>query len=269
MPGVQGAGLQRGDDPRAVPMQRLPPPDLADRGHALRLDPRATAHLFRAMYHLTQSKQDISSIELGRRLGVTQTTAWKIKHKLAQVMMQRAATKRLSGRAELDDAYVGGKRGRGAPGKTPFVAAVETTPEGKPVRLKLRRVASFCSHSMASFAKRSLDPTCEVVSDGLACFGAVAEGGCAHQVVKTGSGATAARTPAFKWVNIALGNIKAAIVGTYRAIEEKHVPRYLAEFEYRFNRRYDLAAMIPRLSWAAVRTTPMPYRLLKLADVYA
>jgi len=34
----------------------------------------------------------------------------------------------------------GGKRGRGAPGKTPFVAAVETTPDGKPVQLKLRRV---------------------------------------------------------------------------------------------------------------------------------
>ncbi len=30
---------------------------------------------FRAMYHLTQSKQGISSVELGRRLGVTQTTA--------------------------------------------------------------------------------------------------------------------------------------------------------------------------------------------------
>ena len=137
------------------------------------------------------------------------------------------------------------------------------------MRLKLRRVARFCSHSMASFATRSLHPTCEVVSDGLACFGAVAEGGCAHQVVKTGSGATAARTPAFKWVNTALGNIKAAIVGTYRAIEEKHVPRYLAEFEYRFNRRFDLAAMLPRLTWAAVRTPPMPYRLLKLAEVAA
>ncbi|MFL5279823.1 MAG: IS1595 family transposase, partial [Rhodopila sp.] len=55
----------------------------------------------------------------------------------------------------------------------------------------------------------------------------------------------------------------------YRAIHEKHVPRYLAEFEYRFNRRYDLAAMLPRLTWAAVRTPPMPYRLLKLPDVYA
>jgi hypothetical protein len=38
---------------------------------------------FRAMYLITQTKQGISSIELGRRLGVTQTTAWKIKTKLA------------------------------------------------------------------------------------------------------------------------------------------------------------------------------------------
>jgi ribosomal protein L37AE/L43A len=238
----------------------------------------ASTHLplclwFRAMYHLTQSKQGISSIELGRRLGVTQTTAWKIKHKLAQVMMERDATKHLSGRVELDDAYLGGertggKRGRGAPGKTPFVAAVETTPEGQPVRLKLRRVASFCTRSITMFAKRSLDRACEVVSDGLACFGGVADAGCTHQVVKTGSGAAAARIPTFKWVNTALGNIKAAFVGTYRAIDQKHVPRYLAEFEYRFNRRYDLAAMMPRLLWAGVRTTPMPYRLLKLADVY-
>ncbi len=41
---------------------------------------------FRAMYLITQTKQGISSIELGRRLGVTQTTAWKIKTKLAEVM---------------------------------------------------------------------------------------------------------------------------------------------------------------------------------------
>ena len=61
------------------------------------------------------------------RLGVTQTTAWKIKHKLMQAMMERDATKRLTGRIEIDDAYLGGernggKRGRGSPGKTPIVA---------------------------------------------------------------------------------------------------------------------------------------------------
>jgi transposase-like protein len=57
---------------------------------------------FRAIYHMTQTKQGISSIELGRRLGVTQTTAWKIKHKLKQVMLERDSTKRLTGRVEID-----------------------------------------------------------------------------------------------------------------------------------------------------------------------
>jgi hypothetical protein len=136
------------------------------------------------------------------------------------------------------------------------------------VRLKLRRVTGFCAHAIAAFAKRSLDPGCEVVSDGLQCLSGVTEAGGSHAVIKTGSGAKAARTPAFKWVNTALGNIKAAITGTYRAVNSKHVPRYLAEFEYRFNRRYDLAAMIPRLAWASVRTPAMPCRLLKLAEPY-
>jgi hypothetical protein len=78
-----------------------------------------------------------------------------------------------------------------------------------------------------------------------------------HQPIITGSGRKAALNPAFKWVNTTLGNIKSAITGTYRAIRDKHVPRYLAEFEYRFNRRYDLAAMMPRLGYVAVRTPPM------------
>ena len=229
---------------------------------------------FRALYQVTQTKQGISSIELGRRLGVTQTTAWTIKHKLGQVMLERDAERQLTGRVELDDAYLGGersggKRGRGSPGKTPFLAAVETTPESKPVRQKLRRVGSFCRRAVEGFARHSLDPACEVVSDGLPCFAAVTKAGCQHTVIKTGSGARAARTPAFRWVNTALGNIKAAITGTYRSITPKHVPRYLAEFEYRFNRRYDLAAMLPRLATAALQAPPMPYRLLKLAEVPA
>jgi hypothetical protein len=229
---------------------------------------------FRAMYHLTQSKGGISSLELARRLGVTQSTAWTLKHKLMQVMLERDAGKRLTGRVEMDDADLGGerpggKRGRGAPGKTPIIAAVETSSDGKPVRLKLRRVKGFRRSEIAQLARRSLDCASTVVSDGLGCFRGVTEAGCTHQPIPTGSGRTAAQRPAFKWVNTALGNIKTAMTGTYRAIRQKHVPRYLAEFEYRFNRRYDLAAMMPRLGWAAVRTPPMPYRLLKLAEAAA
>jgi transposase-like protein len=152
---------------------------------------------FRAMYHLTQSKGGISSIELGRQLGVTQTTAWKIKHKLMQVMMERDATKRLTGRIEVDDAYLGGernggKRGRGSPGKTPIVAAVETTPQGKPIRLQLRRVKGFRRAEITALAKRNFRSASTVVSDGLRCFAGLGKAGCVHQPIITGSGRQAA-----------------------------------------------------------------------------
>src|SRR4029079_15282182 len=48
---------------------------------------------FCAIYHLTQSKGGISSIELGRRLGVKQATAWLVKHKLMRTMADREARK--------------------------------------------------------------------------------------------------------------------------------------------------------------------------------
>jgi transposase-like protein len=227
---------------------------------------------FKAMYQLTQSKKGISSIELGRRLGVTQTTAWMLKHKLVQVMIERNATKRLRGDVQVDDAYMGGSRpgksGRGAAGKTPFVAAVSTTSDGKPDQIALRRVERFSKTAIARFAGAALEAGTHVVSDGFRSFPAVTKAGCAHTPVKTGSGAKAAKNPCFKWVNTILGNIKAAVVGTYRAVRAKHVPRYLAEFEYRFNRRYRLETMIDRLAYVSLRTAPMPYRLLKLADVY-
>ncbi|GAA4475776.1 hypothetical protein GCM10023157_05330 [Gluconacetobacter asukensis] len=97
-----------------------------------------------------------------------------------------------------------------------------------------------------------------MVSDGLRCFAAVTEAECVHHSILTGSGPKAGRNPAFKWVKTALANIKNAMTGTYLAIRDKHAPRYLAEFVYRFNRRFDLAAVIPRLGYTSVRTPPMP-----------
>src|SRR3954447_22063234 len=97
---------------------------------------------FAAIYHLAQGKNGISAIELGRRLGVRRQTAWLIKHKLTRAMAAREADKpELEGQVEIDDAYLGGerpggKRGRGVAGKTPFVAAVETSAERKPQRLR-------------------------------------------------------------------------------------------------------------------------------------
>ena len=70
-----------------------------------------------------------------------------------------------------------------------------------------------------------------------------------------------------KHLNTVLGNVKNAMRGTYHKASSQHLPRYLAEFCYRFNRRFNLEAMISRLAHAAVRTPPMPQRLLKMAEV--
>jgi transposase-like protein len=223
---------------------------------------------FAAIYHLTQSKGGVSSIELGRRLGVKQGTAWLMKHKLMRAMATREAGKpKLEGRVEVDDAYLGGersggKRGRGAAGKTPIVAAVETTAERKPKRLRLSVVKGFRKREVERLAKRDFAPGTNVVSDGLSCWPAVEKAGCRHFPIVTDSGKRAATWTPFRWVNTCLGNIKTALVGTYHHVSPKHAPSYLASYAYRFNRRHQLDSIVERLAWAAVRTAPQPYRVV-------
>lgn len=226
---------------------------------------------FLAIYLLTQRKKSISALELKRELGVNYNTAWLVKHKLMQVMYERQQHKRLSGRIEMDDAYLGGersgKRGRGSENKLPFVAAVQTI-DDKPMAMHLRRVKGFRKMEISRYAKHSLTAGSLVVSDGLSCFQGVANAGCLHQPIIVGSGRQAAQHPAFKWVNTVLGNVKNALRGTFHAVRAKHAPRYLAEFEYRFNRRFHLPSMIERLVYVAARTPPMPYPLVTLAETY-
>jgi transposase-like protein len=226
---------------------------------------------FLAIYLLTQRKKSTSALQLSRELGVKYDTAWRLKHKLMQVMLERVRQQSLAGRIEMDDAYLGGeragKRGRGSRNKIPFIAAVETTQDGRPLKVHLRRVTGFRKTEIARYAQASILPGSEVVSDGLHCFSGVTAAHCRHVPLITGSGRQAAQHPAFKWVNTLLGNVKNALLGTFHAIRGKHVPRYLAEFEYRFNRRFDLPAMIERLTFVGLRTPPMPYRLLRMAEV--
>jgi hypothetical protein len=52
----------------------------------------------------------------------------------------------------------------------------------------------------------------------------------------------AQRRRALNWVDTMLDNVSNAIHGTYHAVKPKHLPRYLAEFSYRFNGRFHLAS---------------------------
>ena len=186
-------------------------------------------------------------------------------------MRERDDDRALSGIVQMDDAYWGGERhgggtGRGSPGKTPFVAAVACTPQGHPLRMRMEVVAGFRKTVLATWATRYLTHGTAVVSDGLTCFPGVTEADGTHVAIPTRGGVPSEGHPIFVWINTLLGNVKNALHGTYHALRPKYLQRYLSEFCYRFNRRFDLAALVPRLLYATAHTPRLPYKLAT-ADV--
>jgi ribosomal protein L37AE/L43A len=226
---------------------------------------------FLAMHLMTQAKNNVSALELKRHLGVRYRTAWLLKHKLMQVMSEREEPRQLDGRVEIDDAYLGGelpggKSGRGSQNKVSFIAAVQTTETGQPLKVCLKKL-EFTKQAIAEWAKTALASSARVVSDGLWCFQAVTVSGATHERTVTGGGPGSVKLEQFRAVNTFLGNLKTAYSGTYHAFDfAKYAHRYLAEVQYRFNRRFDLSSILKRLLVAAVITPPRPERFLRTAE---
>jgi ribosomal protein L37AE/L43A len=224
-----------------------------------------------AMHLLTQAKNNVSALELKRHLGVSYPTAWLVKHKLMEVMRLREDSRQLTGRVEIDDAYLGGERsggktGRGSENKVPFIAAVQTTEAGQPV-LACFAQRPFTKQAVEEFAAKSLARPLTVVSDGLGCFTA-AEGAGVHERVVTGGGKASVKLPQFQAVNTVLSNLKTAMAGTYHAVKfAKYAHRYLAEVQYRFNRRFDLSTILRRLVRVAAGTEPRNRAFIRGAEV--
>lgn len=228
---------------------------------------------FQALYLLTQSKNNVSALELMRHLGVGYRAAWRLKHKLMAVMATREERRVLTGRVEIDDAYLGGElpgtRGRGSENKVPFVIAVQTCERGRPQFMRLAPLR-FTHEDLSRWSNRVLAADARIVSDGLHCFRAAGAEVTGHERIVVGSGRQAVEHPAFKAMNTVLGNLKTAIDGTYHAFDfSKYGHRYLAEASYRFNRRFDMAAMLVRLLRAAAVTAPWSEPRLRLAEIRA
>jgi transposase-like protein len=227
---------------------------------------------FQAMYFLSQTKNNVSALELTRLLGVCYRTAWRMKHKIMQVMSEREQMTILAGRVEVDDAYLGGERsggrvGRGSENKVAFVAAIETNDQGHPKRAVFSTVKAFSSAEISAWACISLSASAMVISDGLPCFRAVVASGCTHQPVVVGKGRKSTDLGCFNWVNTLLGNLKTAINGTYHGFDfAKYANRYLGEVQYRFNRRFDLRSMFSRLLLAGLKTGKRTEAWLRVAE---
>lgn len=228
---------------------------------------------FLAMFLISQDKTGLSSLGLMRHLGVSYRTAWLIHQKLMATMGQRETQSPLSGNVQMDDAYLGGERpgvgGRGSPNKVPIVAAVSTSDAGHPLRVKLSPLSGFTREAIATWAKVHLQPGCDVRTDGLNCFAGVIDAGCAHSFVVVGQ-RKPREMPQFTWVNTVLGNLKTMINGAHKSFNfTKYAVHYLGAFAYRFNRRFNLKAMLSKLLGLAANSRPTRERQIRgLAEVH-
>jgi hypothetical protein len=193
---------------------------------------------------------------------------------MMQAMLERDRRYQLGAagpRIEIDDAYIGGERsgegsGRGRRGHTPFIVAIETAADARPLYARLQVVRGFRAGETKRLCAEIAAGT-TVVSDGGQWFRCIAEQpGIVHERHVTGSGRRAARHPAFRWTNTVLVNGQEQPLATHRVVGAKHLPGYRGAFAWRFDRRFVLKTIHERLAIAATTTPPMPYRLLKLAE---
>jgi transposase-like protein len=88
-----------------------------------------------------------------------------------------------------------------------------------------------------------------VWTDGWQAYDHLASSGVEHRPQVQGSAKRAATI--LPWIHIAFSNLKTWLRGTFHGVSRKHLPRYLQEFTYRFDRRARESELFP--SSSAVR----------------
>jgi transposase-like protein len=228
------------------------------------------AKWFLAIYLVTSSKRGISAMELKRQLGFgSYQTAWTWLHKIRKAML-RPGREPLGGRVEADETYLGGAKpgrpGRGAAGKTLVAGAVESKrgkARGRRLgRLRLARLPDAKAKSLKDFLGANVAKPAAVTTDGWSGYSGLAEAGYAHEPVSlsTSWGDAVLRLPA---IHLVFSLAKRWLLGTHHgAVSTKHLPAYLDEYVYRFNRRTAkrISHGFARLIEHALQTRPVTYR---------
>ena len=225
---------------------------------------RTRTHLtkwFLAAYLMGRDKRGVSAKFLQRELGVAYQTAWTMAHKLRHGLSEDPA-RPLRGLLEADETFIGGRGDPTSPGrstknpdKSLVVAAVEKVPAPKNKKGKhghaVKRQHGFFAGAarvavlpaatgaeLGAFLTGNVATGSHLLTDGFAGYrsrDAALDAHLKHTPVVQDEAANAGKF--FPIIHTLFGNIKAWLIGTHHGVSAKHLPRYLREWFYRFNRR--------------------------------
>jgi len=224
---------------------------------------------FAAAYLVTTRTPGFSAVQLRRQLGLARhETAWTMLHKLRRAML-RPERDRLSGVVEVDEAYVGGleegRRGgrRRDSGKSVVVGAVEVRGRGSG-RVRLAVVRDLSAASLVPFVEASVDPGSTVLTDGWQGYAPLRKG-YDHRPSTVGDPRNASKL--FPRVHRTFSNLKTWLQGTHHGVGAKHLPHYVDEFVFRFNRRRTPMAAFQSLLGLSSRHPPTTHKMLYAAEL--
>ena len=230
---------------------------------------------FLAAWWMARDKRGVSAQSLSRDLGLRYETAWLMAHKLRHALTEGAEFP-LDGLVEIDESYYGGRgksesrgRGRSNPNKSLLVMAVEKRPvgAGKGIkksgfaagRARLVVLPAASMKELGGFVRNAVRPGSHLLTDGFAGYLGLDDDYHHHAVVQ-GKGENAELLSPI--VHVLFSNVKTWLNGTYHGVGAKHLPRYVREWNYRFNRRKRIPDMIDFVLDRAMTRPTITYKEL-------
>jgi transposase-like protein len=205
---------------------------------------------FFVMFQFCASRNGVAAKEVERQLGVTYKTAWRMCHQIREYMGEVDGPDFMGGAGsvvEIDETIVGGSvsgKGNGYMGNKAVVVGMKE----RGGKLAMRVVESRTRKPMEAHIHASIMPGTTISSDEFGSYRFLGEQGYRHITVSHKSGAHVgkfgATTNSIEGVWAAL---KRSINGTHIHVSSKHLPKYLAEHEYRHNMRHLPHLMLDRL----------------------
>jgi len=219
---------------------------------------------FRAMWYVSSQKNGASALGLQRVLGLgSYETAWTWLHKLRWAMI-RPDRDRLSGWVEVDETMVGGLEegvaGRQTESKALVVIAAQADGPGTG-RIRMRVIEDASAASLYSFVKDCIDSGSTIHTDGWQGYAGLETKGYHREITRLRGRRKEAST-LMPRVHRVASLLKRWILGTHQgAVAPRHLPYYLDEFTFRFNRRRSKSRgkLFFRLMQQAVSTPPATY----------
>ena len=189
---------------------------------------------FMAFQLMASSKKGMSAHQLHRMLNITYKSAWFLAHRIRHVMKQTPFGDKLGGIVEADETYIGGKtRGTGRlDNKMPVFALVE---RGGKVRSFTMPLVS--SMNLKRAIDEHVDKSATLMTDEFAGYKKIGKDFTDHQTVNHSKKEYVRGTATTNTVEGYFSLLKRGLNGTYHHVSQKHLHRYLDEFNFRYNAR--------------------------------